>query len=126
MTLTATEKRAFSSADKAAQVGRFPDEYLDGPADFDGDRVEFRARQLAKYAQRDAGHLRARANVLGVDGRGSPGQVIRWSPGNDYTPAEMQAIEDELRDGRGWDQQMAAITAAGPSVKQRLSALEGR
>ncbi len=54
--------------------------------------------RLEKYSPAE---LRARVNITGVD-YGDDGQVVNWSPENDYTPAQMAAITDALQAGRKW------------------------
>tara|TARA_Y100000310_G_C20531198_1_gene738538 strand:+ start:494 stop:883 length:390 start_codon:yes stop_codon:yes gene_type:complete len=125
--LTITEKKAFS-ADQLTQLARLSttrrDEYLTPEESDDGvaDDGTFRANILAKMAKRTPDQLRARVNVVGVAWGSTP--TVTYSTENDYTQAEMEAIQQGLKAGDKWGERVADIVAGGLSLEQRVDALE--
>lgn len=113
---------AFTAAQKV-QVDRLPASYFVKPADSDLTVVAYRAMVRAKLEVLTPDHLRARVNITGV----SWGQkvVVNFSAENDYTAAQKEAIGQGLRPGDKWAYRAAEIVAAGPSLEQRVGALEG-
>ena len=80
-------------------------------------RAQLTPAKLERYTPEQ---LRARVNIRSVSSSG----VIQWSPENDYTAAEMEAIAEGSQQGGKWMFKAAEIVAAGLSLKQRIVILE--
>ena len=123
-TLTASEKAQFTTA-SLTQFNRLSaarrDEFLVPETRDDG---AFREKSVAKLAGLSTPQMRARVNVIGV--AWGKDIVVNYAPEDDYTAAQKEAIADGLVQGKGWNGQIADITAAGKSLKQRVKTLEGR
>lgn len=97
--------------------------YFKAPADSEMMDAAYSKMAKGKLEKLTPDQLRARVNITGVSWGRTP--VVNYSPENDYTDAEKQAIGQGLRPGDKWAYRAADIVAGGPSIEQRVATLEG-